>query len=190
MLFSNVKDICAIHQKDGLTCPHNSVFFSSSVIWCVLSFSFYLRLLTLVWLPRGLIGPTRQFGVGSQYHPQVFAVIIGAFLPIPFWLWQRRYPTSWVKRINIPVILNGVSGIPPAVGINYSAWFAVGFVWQYLIRKGSFAWWSKFNYITSAALDSGTVLSLIFIFLTLEVSALHCFGSQTDYILNGLSAAP
>ena len=29
-------------------------------------------------------------------------------------------------------------------------------------------WWSKFNYVTSAALDSGTVLSLITIFFTLQ----------------------
>lgn len=175
-LFSSVEDMCDPHQKDGLTCPHNSVFFSASVIWCAFSFSLYLHLLTLIWLPRGLIGPTRQFGVGTLYHPQVFAVIVGALLPIPFWLWQRRYPTSWVKSINIPVILNGVSLIPPAVGINYSAWFAVGFGFQYLVRKGSFAWWSKFNYITSAAMDSGTVLSLIVIFLTLEVRALRCLG--------------
>jgi hypothetical protein len=48
-----------------------------------------------------------------------------------------------------------VSYIPPATGINYSSWFAVGFVFQYLIRRRNFAWWSKFNYITSAAMDSG-----------------------------------
>lgn len=86
------------------------------------------------------------------------------------------------------MILNGVSYIPPAGGINYSAWFATGFVFQYLVRKRNFAWWSKFNYVTSAALDSGksiasigtsaypdnnplgTVLSAIVIFFTLAVS--------------------
>lgn len=53
------------------------------------------------------------------------------------------------------MILNGVSNIPPATGINYSSWFAVGFVFQYWIRKKNFAWWSKFNYVASSALDSG-----------------------------------
>ena len=104
---------------------------------------------------RGLIGPGRQFGKGALYHPHLFALIIGAFLPIPFWLWQRRYPSSWVKFISTPIILNGVAAIPPATGINYSSWFAVGFIFQYVVRKRNFAWWSKFNYITSAALDSG-----------------------------------
>ena len=106
-------------------------------------------------VPRGLIGPTRQFGEGTLYHPELYAIIIGAALPIPFWLWQRRYPNSWVKFVSTPVLLNGVSAIPPASGINYSAWFATGFVFQYLVRKRNFAWWSKFNYVTSAALDSG-----------------------------------
>ncbi|KAJ7647777.1 OPT oligopeptide transporter protein-domain-containing protein [Roridomyces roridus] len=148
-IFSNVHDICQPTQKSQLTCPHNEVFFTASVVW-------------------GLIGPSRQFGTSSIYHPQLYALLVGAFLPLPFWFWQRRYPNSWVKYISTPVILNGVSGIPPATGINYSSWFAVGAIFQYFIRKRNFAWWSKFNYVTSAALDCGTVISLIVIFFTLQ----------------------
>ncbi|KNZ81221.1 hypothetical protein J132_02173 [Termitomyces sp. J132] len=148
-IFANVKDICDPLQKSQLTCPHNQVFFTASAVW-------------------GLIGPSRQFGPGSIYHPHLYAMIIGVFLPIPFWFWQRRYPDSLFKYISTPVILNGVSAIPPATGINYSSWFAVGFIFQYLIRKRNFAWWSKFNYVLSAALDSGTVISLMFIFFSLQ----------------------
>ncbi|KAF8435078.1 OPT oligopeptide transporter protein-domain-containing protein [Boletus edulis BED1] len=147
-MFANVKDICQPNQPSDLTCPHNAVYFTASAVW-------------------GLIGPTRQFGPHSLYQPELYAIIVGAFLPLPFWLWQRRYPNSWVKFVSTPVILNGVSYIPPAAGINYSAWFATGFVFQYLVRKRNFAWWSKFNYVTSAALDSGTVLAAIVIFATL-----------------------
>ncbi|KAJ7496777.1 OPT oligopeptide transporter protein-domain-containing protein [Mycena latifolia] len=148
-IFSNVEDICKPGQKSQLTCPHNQVFFSASAVW-------------------GLIGPSRQFGPSSIYHPHLYALAIGAVLPLPFWFWQRRYPNSWIKYISTPVIINGVSGIPPATGINYSAWFAVGALFQYFIRKRNFAWWSKFNYVTSAALDSGTVISLMVIFFTLQ----------------------
>jgi hypothetical protein len=138
------------------------------------------------------VGPTRQFGVNATYNIQLYAMIIGVFLPLPFWLWQRRYPNSWVKYINVAVAINGVAAIPPATGINFSSFFAVAVVFQYWLRKNRFAWWSKFNYITSAALDSGmlmlpvlsncfllkltglllftgTVVSLIFIFLTLQL---------------------
>jgi len=55
-------------------------------------------------------------------------------------------------------VLLGVSFIPPATGINYSSWFAVGFVFQFIIRKRNFAWWSKYNYVTGAALDCGLCL--------------------------------
>jgi OPT family oligopeptide transporter len=152
-MFTNVKDICQPEQRSSLTCPHNQVFFTASAVW-------------------GLIGPSRQFGAGSIYHPQLYAIVIGALLPVPFWLWQRRHPESWIRYVSTPIILNGVSFIPPATGINYSSWFAVGFIFQYLIRRRNFGWWSKFNYVTSAALDSGTVISLIFIFFTLQVSVL------------------
>ncbi|KAF8146844.1 OPT oligopeptide transporter [Mycena galopus ATCC 62051] len=148
-IFANVEDICSPTQQDQLTCPNNRVFFTASIVW-------------------GLIGPSRQFGPQSIYHPHIYALIIGAILPLPFWFWQRRYPNSWIKYISTPVILNGVSAIPPATGINYSSWFAVGALFQYFIRKKHFVWWSKFNYVTSAALDSGTVISLMVIFFTLQ----------------------
>ncbi|KAF8954190.1 OPT oligopeptide transporter [Flammula alnicola] len=148
-IFSNVKDICEPTQRSQLTCPHNQVFFTASAVW-------------------GLIGPTKQFGTGSIYHPHLYAIVIGAFLPLPFFFYQRKFPKSWVRYVSTPVILNGVSSIPPATGINYSSWFAVGFVFQYLIRKKNFAWWSKFNYVLSSALDSGTVISVMLIFFTLQ----------------------
>ncbi|KAI9511495.1 OPT-domain-containing protein [Russula earlei] len=149
-IFASVPDICTPDQPSYLTCPHNRVFFSASAIW-------------------GLIGPSRQFGPGSIYHPQLYAIIAGALLPLPFWIMQRRRPDSWAKFVSTPVVLLGVSFIPPATGINYSSWFAVGFVFQFIIRKRNFAWWSKYNYITGAALDCGTVLSLLTIFFTLQL---------------------
>jgi hypothetical protein len=76
-----------------------------------------------------------------------------------------------VRYVSVPVLLNGVSSIPPATGINYSSWFAVGMVFQYIIRKKNFAWWSKFNYVLSSALDSGTVIAVLVIFFALQFPA-------------------
>lgn len=173
-MFNNIPDICTPNQPSFLTCPHNQVYYTASAIWYVcLSFQL-LCLFSMMRVCRGLIGPTRQFGKGTLYYPELYAIIVGAFLPVPFWLWQRRYPNSWVRFVSTPVVLNGVSYIPPAAGINYSAWFAVGFVFQYLIRKRNFAWWSKFNYVTSAALDSGMWLPLPCLFFSLTVGYRHC----------------
>ena len=79
---------------------------------------------------RGLIGPTRQFGSGSLYRGHLWALLVGALLPLPFWWWQRRYPDTRLRYINIPVLLNGPTSTPPATGINYSSWFLVGFIFR------------------------------------------------------------
>jgi OPT oligopeptide transporter protein len=110
-LFTHIPDMCAPDQKDSLTCPQNGVYFTASAIW-------------------GLIGPTRQFGNGTLYHGHLFALIAGAFLPVPIWLWQRYHPKTSLRYINIPVMLNGPTFIPPARGINYSSWFVVGFIFR------------------------------------------------------------
>ena len=119
---------------------------------------------------RGLIGPSRQFGKHSIYYPQVYAVIIGLFLPIPFWYYQKRWPNDWNKYLSVPIILNAITFVPPATGINYSSWILVAFVFQFWIRRRHLPWWTKFNYVTSAALDIGTLISALFIFFTLQVS--------------------
>jgi hypothetical protein len=133
---------------------------------------------------RGLIGPGRLFSKGYMYHPQVWALLIGAVIPIPLWFYVRKWPRSFLRNMNIPVILNGGFSIPPATGVNYSSFFIVGFVFQYLIRRRRFAWWSKvrrsvksldlvdaqYNYILSVALDVGSALSALFIFLVLDLT--------------------
>ena len=160
----------------------------SSVLYCfccLVSFFFWFMYATEIsflfttYISRGLIGPARQFGTGSVYHPHLYAIIAGVFIPMPAYFWQRRYPNSWARYVSTPVVLAGLSSIPPATGINYSSWFLVGFIFQYLIRKKNFAWWSKFNYVLSSALDCGTVISIIVIFLTLQVGIFlfgFCFG--------------
>lgn len=37
------------------------------------------------------------------------------------------------------------------------------------MRRNRFRWWSKFNFILSAGLDSGTVLSGVLIFFALQL---------------------
>ena len=59
-------------------------------------------------------------------------MLVGAIAPIPFWLWQRRFPNTRLKFINLPVMLNGPTLAPPANGINYASWFIVGFIFRTL----------------------------------------------------------
>jgi len=157
-MFATLPEICQLDEPHRLTCPRNRVFFSASVVW-------------------GLVGPTRQFGPTGVYKYLMYAMLAGGIAPIPFWLWQRRFPNTRLKYINLPVMINGTTLAPPANGINYVSWFIVGFIFQRIIRRNNFRWWSKFNYITSAAVDSGTIISVVLIFLSLQING----QSQLDW---------
>ncbi|CAG7853660.1 Glutathione transporter 1 [Serendipita indica DSM 11827] len=108
-IFSVVPDMCSPTQKDSLTCPRNLVYFNASAIW-------------------GLVGPSQLFGPGAPYNVFLWALLAGAIAPFPLWYYQRRVPNTRLKYINLPVMLNGPSAAPPAMGINYISFFVVGFV--------------------------------------------------------------
>jgi hypothetical protein len=80
---------------------------------------------------------------------------------------------------SFPVIFSGTGLIPPATAINYVPWAMVGFVFQYIIRRRHFSWWSKYNYVLSAALDSGVAISVVLIFFSLQYPKNGTIGQNT-----------
>jgi hypothetical protein len=66
--------------------------------------------------------------------------------------------------VNLPVFWNGIGAMPPASGINYASWLAVGFVFQFFVRRFHFRWWMRHNYLLSAGLDSGVAVALVAMF--------------------------
>lgn len=64
----------------------------------------------------------------------------------------------------MPVFFNGAGAIPPATGINYASFFAVGAFFQWFMRRFHFRWWMRYNYILSAALDAGVAFGIVIIF--------------------------
>ncbi|MBW0525345.1 hypothetical protein O181_065060 [Austropuccinia psidii MF-1] len=149
-LVSIIPDLCDKHQANLLTCPNTSVFYSASVLW-------------------GLLGPHRQFGQGTIYRPIVYFSLAGAIVPMAFYLMTKKWPNSWLKFVNLPVLLLGACWMPPATPINYTSWIFVGFIFQYVLRRTKFRWWSKYNFVLSAGLDVGTVISAVMIFFTLQL---------------------
>ncbi|GAA5831598.1 hypothetical protein JCM3766R1_004947 [Sporobolomyces carnicolor] len=149
-LVAEVPDLCETHQHFLLTCPTVRVYYSASIIW-------------------GLIGPARQFAVGQLYNPILYWLLAGALLPVLTFVATKAFPRTPLKYVNIPVALTGAIYMPPATGINFSSWFLVSLIFQYLLRRHRFRWWSKFNFVLSAGLDSGTVLCAIVIFLSLSL---------------------
>ncbi|KAE9970878.1 hypothetical protein BLS_004716 [Venturia inaequalis] len=144
-MLSNIEGICESDQSNGFTCPSGRTVFSSSVIW-------------------GLIGPARLYSVGSIYSGLLHFFWIGALIPVVTWLLYKKTGKKIFRSINWPLIFVGTYNVPPATGINYSSWALVNFIFNKVLFQRFFAWWTKYNYILAAALDTGTALSGIVIF--------------------------
>ncbi|KAG2148954.1 OPT oligopeptide transporter [Suillus clintonianus] len=159
-MFTNIVDICSKHQADGFICPNTEVFGTASIIW-------------------GVIGPQRQFSPGQMYSGLLWFFLIGALCPLGAWIISLKYPNSIIRYINFPVIFTGTSYMPPATAVNYVPWAIVGFIFQYVIRRRHFSWWTKYNYVLAAGLDSGLAISIVLIFFCLQFPQNGTIGANT-----------
>ncbi|KAF9143404.1 hypothetical protein BGX30_000558 [Mortierella sp. GBA39] len=140
-------------QGAPFTCRATNTFYSASVIW-------------------GAIGPARVFGHkdGALYSSVQLGFIIGALLPLIFWAASKQFPKAqWLKLVHWPVLLTATSNMPPALPYFYSNGLVIGFVFMFLMRRYRYRWWSRYNYLTSAALDTGVALGGMVIFFVFEM---------------------
>jgi len=162
-MFTNIRDICDPHQPNGFICPSTQVFGTASIVW-------------------GVIGPALVFSRGQIYYGLSFFFLLGAFLPVVPWVLTKKYPDMWFKYINFPVMFSGTGAIPPASAVNYVPWTIVGFIFQYVIRRRHFSWWTKYNYVLAAALDTGVAFAILIIFFCLQYPQNGLIGANTIQI--------
>ncbi|KAK7530305.1 OPT oligopeptide transporter protein-domain-containing protein [Phyllosticta citribraziliensis] len=145
-----IPDVCREDQKSGFTCPNINTFFTATVIW-------------------GTIGPRKLFGKDGQYRILLIAFPIGFVLPFVVHFVQRRYPArKWLRYVNVVVLLHGASRWAP-YNLSYY-WPHVPIAWLSMVylKTRFLGFWSKYNYVTSAALSAGVAISAIVIFFTLQ----------------------
>jgi hypothetical protein len=96
------------------------------------------------------------FSIGGTYSALTWVFIPGFFVPIPFYLLHKKFPTWGLNNINLAVCTLYLSWL--CVGINSSlmAFFAIGLTSQVYLRKRYPGLFVKYNYLVSAALDGGT----------------------------------
>ncbi|KAJ1943265.1 hypothetical protein FBU59_002961 [Linderina macrospora] len=145
-LMATVKDICT-DAGFPFTCRQGVLFYSTMVIW-------------------GVIGPERQFS--GKYYSLYWMFLVGVFLPIPFWLLQRRYPKSIWRHVNLPVMLTYIGYMPNAPTHDFVMFTLFCFIFNYMLMKYRNAWWSKYNFTLTAALDSGLAISGIIGYFALQ----------------------
>ncbi|UJR10190.1 hypothetical protein I4U23_014405 [Adineta vaga] len=148
-LLKTVPNICT-PENPRWTCPGANTFFSASIIW-------------------GAIGPVKMFGPGSTYSSLLYGFLIGAILPVPVWLLMKKYPNiKWLKHIHFPIMLSATAIMPPAPPGNFPSWLLVGFIFNFILARYARAWWKRYAYVFSAAMDCGVAVGILIIFFVLQ----------------------
>ncbi|KAF9507706.1 hypothetical protein BS47DRAFT_1351209 [Hydnum rufescens UP504] len=125
-----------------------STFYSASVIW-------------------GLVGPARFF-VG-KYSILYLGFLAGAVLPVIPWLLHKRCPKLGLDKISIPIIVYAAA-LPPLIPTNIIiTGFATAYFSQVYLRRHHGAFFEKYNYVLSAALDAGTSVNALVIYIALTI---------------------
>ncbi|KAI0286616.1 OPT oligopeptide transporter protein-domain-containing protein [Russula aff. rugulosa BPL654] len=122
---------------------------------------------------------TEVFFVASVVWGLTYFFLMGALAPLAGWLINKRWPTSFFKYVNVPVVLAGTAQIPPATAVNFIPWALIGFIFNFVIRRRHFNWWAKYNYVLSAALDTGTAVGTLLVFFALQYPNRGTMGAST-----------
>ncbi|KAG0064933.1 hypothetical protein BGZ90_001983 [Linnemannia elongata] len=164
-MMNNIEGICT-EAAYPFTCPSASLFGASSVVW-------------------GVIGPLKFLSPSSLYYPIVWFFFIGFVIPLPFYLWTLKYPNSWVRNVNMAAFMLGGGPYPPAGTSIMPTWALTGFIFNFVIKRRHFGWWSKYNYVMSAALDAGVAIAALVIFFALQNNGIKMpswWGNNPDSI--------
>ncbi|KAM7205191.1 sexual differentiation process protein 2 [Naviculisporaceae sp. PSN 640] len=143
-------DICTPDAPFRFSCPGTNTFFTAAIFW-------------------GTVGPRKIWGVGGMYAVTLVGFPIGVMLVVVFYMLSKRWPKNAILRNVHPVVI--LAGALTWAPFNMAyVWPAVPFAafsWLYL-KKRYLPFWSKYNYIVSAAFSCAIAIAGIVIFFGLQ----------------------
>lgn len=110
-----------------------------------------------------------MFGPGSMYVNFNWFWLVGAGFPVVIWFLGRKLKIRFASYLHAPIMFGAMGWLPPATPLSFSTWALFGLLFNYYIRKRWNGWWSTYNYVTSAALDAGLILSTIVVFFAITL---------------------
>lgn len=175
----NIPDVCSpTNPPMRFFCPGPNTFFTASVLW-------------------GTIGPIKVFGVNGQYAATLLGFPIGIAVTVAIWLMVKYAPkggrlSRLVRQLHpVAMFYGGVNFAPysfsyafPAVPIAWLSWIYV--------RKRYLAFWSKYNFVLSAAFSAGIAIAGIVMLFSVQWAAIEVpwWGNTQPYEGCEASSAP
>ncbi|KAJ5519515.1 Tetrapeptide transporter OPT1/isp4 [Penicillium expansum] len=160
-MITRIDGVCTPEAEGNFICPHGKVTYSSSLIW-------------------GAVGPGRLFSSGQIYSNLLWFFLIGPTVVVITYILGLRWKSA--NYVSWPVAFGAMSQVPPATGISFSSWWIVNLIFNGILRRRKPAWWSKYNYVLSAALDCGVAVATVVIFfcITLPAGSLSWWGNTVS----------
>ncbi|KAI9151893.1 LOW QUALITY PROTEIN: Sexual differentiation process protein isp4 [Paramyrothecium foliicola] len=168
---ARIENICTADAPFRFHCPGVRSFFTAAVMW-------------------GTIGPKRLWGVGGQYAETLVGFPAGVVIVVFMWYLGKRFPRSGFVRSIHPIIM--ISG-----GIIYSP-FNMSYLWPAVpvsamswlfVKSRMLAFWSKYNFVLSAAFSCGIAISALVQFFSLTYNDITIDWWGNSVIAQGCEAS-
>ena len=88
----------------------------------------------------------------------LWSLLLGAILPIPFWLASHRW--KWCHLVHIPLMLTFISWMPLVSAGSLFTWLLIGVLTTFFFDN---LCWKRHVYLTTAALNAGFYLCWLII---------------------------
>lgn len=142
----NIPNVCDENQKQKFICIHTQTFFTSSVIW-------------------GTFGPAKMYGPRGLYHLTLYGFLVGAILPVPFYL-LSRWKYRELRHVYSPTLLLGGLLWAPRNLTWITPCIYLGYLFNVYIKRRYFSWWATYN--VSIPLFDTLIMPLVHHFISFD----------------------
>lgn len=148
-VLTNVDDLCSEYQKERFSCPHTHTYFMSSILW-------------------GVVGPRRLFGPGGPYRAIIYCIPLGIILPVGVYFAAKRWPKSFWRSVNVPILLAGPLGWAPYNWSYMQGTLSLALFFNFYIKRWYRPWWDRYAYVLTSSFTSAIGISGLVIFFALQ----------------------
>ena len=144
---ANIANYCAPNNTQKFTCPGATVFYNASILW-------------------GVIGPKKVFG--GLYPILQWCFLIGFLLAFPCIAFKKYGPKKYTKYFQPTLMVGGFVFYAPYNLSFFTGGVYISTMFMWFLKSRYLAWWQKYNFVLSGAMDAGVAFSAIIIFFAVQ----------------------